>query len=155
MPREKKNLTITLGEEEEVTEDHMEIEEVTGLEATMKEEIDLLEEISEIDPEDASTANKRDTWPDNVQNVYFLLMSARKPREFNNDRGSYGGDRGGSRGSYGGDRERGGYDRDRERGGDRDRRDHQRKKSNSRSRSRSPVRKDNKRKRSDSGSRSY
>ena len=64
--------------------------------------IDLLEEIlEEIALGDALIVEKKDIWLENALNVLFILISARKPRDFDNNRG---GDRGGYRGR-GGDRD--------------------------------------------------
>lgn len=66
----------TMGSEEETTEDP--------------------EEISVTDPRDVSTAERKAISPRIALNVIFYLISARKPREFNNrDRPDRGDDRGG------------------------------------------------------------
>ena len=125
--------------------------------AGIEEEIDTegtTNDLSKRGPADALTAEKRATWPETATSVHFSLISARKPREFNNDRGGFrGGYRGGDR-----DNDRGGYDRRGDRDRENDDRDKKKRKgsdSGSRSRSRSGDKKRKaQRKRRSSSSRS-
>lgn len=114
----------------------------------LEEEVIIMIVIVEImtDQKDASIAVNKDISLRTVQNVGLSINSARKPREFNNDRNDREGYRGGGNRDY-----RGGNDR---RGGGRDRdRDHDRKRDNSRSdSSRSRDRKRKQKKRSPSSS---
>ncbi len=66
-----------------------EIEEIEEIEMVASEvvTIEVLEEISVIDQKVVSIVKNKDISQKIVQNVNFYLISARKPREFNNNNG--------------------------------------------------------------------